>query len=202
MKKRFLKSLKAQLPFSFAAIALITTTMIGAVLYFIIWNYYTGLETGYLNSNITGMANNLTRIAENSDIDIEDSLSDYQGVFQNQVRITAFLIKSRVKILDRNYEVISDSGSPSRSWNITIPRLLSEDGQSGDSEHEEEDSWTLPDQPAKAPANSSDDGSDKASSFSLEPGDGQQSGCESSLPYSFQANPILFGYQLEKGCSL
>ena len=88
--KRKLNSLRTQLPLSYASIALITTTLIGAVLLFIIWNYYHGLEEKYLNSNLHGTANSLTRIVEENDINDPKLLKDYSDVFQNQANITAF----------------------------------------------------------------------------------------------------------------
>ena len=208
MKKRFFDSLKAQLPLSFATITLVTTTMIGVVLYFIIWNYYTNLEARYLNSNVEGIANNLTRIAENSDINVENSLTDFQDVFKNQAKVTAFLIQSRIKIMDSDYQVITDSGSPSESWSITMPaRRRDENDQpqnndqtpeNGQSPNDGLDDGSSVPSEASSEDNSStsEENQDSSSSFSLEPSDGQQGGNENPHPYSFQANPNMFGFQL------
>lgn len=177
-KTRFLGSLRTQLPVSYASIALITTTLIGAVLLFIIWNYYHGLEEKYLNSNLHGTANNLTRIVEENDITDPESLIEYSDVFQNQANVTAFLIQSRMRVLDIERNVIADSGSPSKSWNITIPRPNSNNGQ----------------QPSQTGANG-----DERPSFSLEKSEGQSSQDSESNPppYSIQANPNMFGFLLE-----
>jgi signal transduction histidine kinase len=177
-KTRFLTSLRTQLPVSYASIALITTTLIGAVLLFIIWNYYHGLEEKYLNSNLHGTANSLARIIETNDITDPESLLRYSDVFQNQTNVTAFLIQSRMRVLDINRNVIADSGSPSRSWNITIPRPNSSGGQ----------------QPAKTEPTG-----DERPSFSLEKSEDQSSRNSDSNPppYSIQANPNMFGFLLE-----
>jgi signal transduction histidine kinase len=177
-KTRFLGSLRTQLPVSYAGIALITTTLIGLVLIFIIWNYYHGLEEKYLNSNLHGTANSLTRIVEENDITSPEALKEYSGVFQNQSNITAFLTQSRMRVLDIEGNVIADSGSPSQSWNITIPKPNSNDDQ-------------------QRSENSTNN--DERPSFSLERSE-EQSGQDSEgnpPPYSIQANPNMFGFLLE-----
>ncbi|NPV39781.1 MAG: HAMP domain-containing histidine kinase [Anaerolineae bacterium] len=173
---RQFKSLRAQLPISFAAIALLTTTLIGAVLLAIIWNYYGGLEKQYLESNVRGTANSLSRIAENSGIQAGDSLSDFTDVIQNQSRVAAFLVQCRVRVLDTNNMVIYDTGSPSQSWNITVPK---------------------PKEKSQQPPPLSEENVTEQPAFSIEPSENKppQQG-ENPPAYSFQANPIMFGYLL------
>lgn len=186
-KVRLFRSLRTQLPLSYIGIALLTTSMIGVVMLFTIGNYYSDLEKQYLDANIHGTANNLSRIAESFEIEQTDSLADFSDVFQNQVKVTAFLIQSRVRIMDTEGNVIADSGSPSRSWNITMSRPRpSEDQQPPE---QEEDTVSMG-------AESSE--SDPAqSSFSLEPSNDNKPQQNRNLPaYSIQANPNMFGYQL------
>ncbi|NMC29105.1 MAG: HAMP domain-containing histidine kinase [Pelolinea sp.] len=172
--KRKLNSLRTQLPLSYASIALITTTLIGAVLLFIIWNYYHGLEEKYLNSNLHGTANSLTRIVEENDINDPKLLKDYSDVFQNQANITAFLIQSRMRVLDIDGNVVADSGTPSRSWSITIPRPKNDGTQ----------------QPSQTGTTS-----EERPSFSIEKSGQNYEG--NPPPYSIQANPNMFGFLLE-----
>lgn len=189
MKKKIrpFRSLRTQLPLSYIGIALLTTSMIGVVMLFTIGNYYSDLEKQYLNANIHGTVNNLSRIAESFEIGQSDSLADFSDVFQNQVKVTAFLIQSRVRILDTEGNVIADSGSPSRSWNITMSRPKPSDDQQAPS-HEEDIAAT------DAENNESDS---TQSSFSLEPSDENKPSQNGNLPaYSIQANPNMFGYQL------
>lgn len=174
--KDVFQSLRAQLPWSYAGIALITTSMIGVVMLFTIGNYYTGLEKKYLDSNIHGTTDNLTRIAENSELSVNDSLEDYQDVFENQVKVTAFLIQSRVRIMDADRNILADSGSPSKSWNITVQRSRSNNGQ--------------------PPPEPEDNNSTDQSSFSLEPSDNRPPQNDNPPAYSIQANQNMFGYQL------
>jgi signal transduction histidine kinase len=174
-KLRLFKSLRAQLPISFAGIALLTTTLIGAFLLFIIWNYYSDMEKRFLDSNVHGTANSLSRIAENSDIYSGASLTEYKDVFQNQSKVAAFLVQSRVRILDLENDVITDTGSPSRSWNITVPRPKSDNGQP-------------PPQPEAT--------AEGESAFSIEPSENQRPQGENPQAFSFQANPNIFGYLL------
>jgi len=182
MKKlRLFKSLRAQLPFSFAGIALLTTTLIGVVLLAIIWNYYSGLEKRFLDSNVKGTANSLGRIADNSEIQAGDSLTEFTEVFQNQSKVAAFLVQCRVRILDTENNVIADTGSPSKSWNITVPKPRENDQQP-------------PPQP-----NEDDPGQ---SAFSIEPSENQlPQQDENPSAYSFRANPNMFGYLLMQDTS-
>lgn len=177
-KKRFLTSLRTQLPLSYAGIALITTTLIGAVMFFIVSNYYHGLEEKYLNSNLRGTVNSVMSIVKDSDITESSTLVQYSDVFQNQADITAFLIQSRMRILDIDHNVIADSGSPSDSWNITIPR------PKADEEKEPQQSETT---------------DNDQQSFSLERSDNQprQDSNGNNPPYSIQANPNMFGFLLQ-----
>ena len=168
-KHRLFKSLRAQLPISFAAIALLTTSLIGMVLYITISNYYSNLETRYLDSNVHGAANNISRIAENSEITPDDSLMDYQDVFQNQTKITAFLIQARVRILDVNHNVINDSGSPSKSWNITVPRPQNNGEQPPPPQDESPNNADADRPKATATPSTNSKSTPDPSSFSLEP---------------------------------
>lgn len=185
-KYKFLQYLRTQLPLSYIGIALLTTSMIGLVMLFTIGNYYTSLEEKYLSANVHGTANSITKITENSEITVEDSLLDYSDMFQNQVKVTAFLIQSRVRILDTNDNVIADSGSPSQSWNITMPRPQSSEGQPP---REREDNST------EDTTGSSTTTTDQ-SSFSLEPSNDKPPQNDNQPAYSIQANPNMFGYQL------
>ena len=119
-RHKLFRSLRTQLPLSFGVLALLTTTLIGIVMALTIWKNYNNLENRYLNNNVFGTANSISRIVQKSEISLGDSLLEYQDVFQNQARITAFLIQSRVRILDVNGNAIADSGSPSQSWNIRM----------------------------------------------------------------------------------
>ena len=201
-KRRLFKSLQAQLPISFATIALLTTTLIGFVMYLTISDYYNNLERQYLDSNVRGAANNLSRIAENSEIILGDSLMDYQDVFQNQVKIAAFLVQSRVRVLDNDGNVIADSGSPSQSWNITVARPQNNDKPSSQPE-------ASPDAvPTAIPSSSTETPPDventpDTSSFSLEPSQNNPSRDDNDGPpaFSFQANPNMFGYLLSPDAS-
>ena len=179
--------MRTQLPLSYIGIALLTTSMIGVVMLFTIGNYYSDLEKQYLDSNIHATVNNLSRIAESFEIGQSDSLADFRDVFQNQVKVTAFLIQSRVRILDIEGNVIADSGSPSRSWNITMSRPKPSDDQRASSR---EDDSVLTDA-------ENNDSESAQSSFSLEPSDENKPAQSGNLPaYSIQVNPNMFGYQL------
>jgi signal transduction histidine kinase len=201
---RLFKSLRAQLPFSFAAIALLTTTLIGFVMYLTISNSYTKLERQYLDSNVHSAANNISRIAENSDITQEDSLADYKSLFQNQVKVTAFLIQSRVRILDNQGNIILDSGSPSKSWNITVPRPQNNDNQPPPPQDDKAPGVTpTASSNGTAEVDGNMESTPDTSSFSLEPSqnDAPKDNNDGPPAFSFEANPNMFGYLLSKNAS-
>ena len=199
-RHKLFRSLRTQLPLSFGVLALLTTTLIGIVMALTIWKNYNNLENRYLNNNVFGTANSISRIVQKSEISLGDSLLEYQDVFQNQARITAFLIQSRVRILDVNGNAIADSGSPSQSWNITVPRLQNSDQQSlsGTDQLQGIDPRIIPTEATKAEEPPVTENTPNASSFSLEPSQADNSTNNDNPPpaYSFQANPDIFGFIL------
>ena len=199
-KQKIFRSLQTQLPLSFGILALLTTTLIGIVLALTIWKYYNNLENRYLNDNVFGTANSISRIVQKSEISLGDSLLDYQDVFQNQVRITAFLIQSRVRILDVNGYAVADSGSPSKSWNITVPRSQFSNQQTPSAPDitRSIDPSSMPSEVSNAEETPGTENTTNASSFSLEPSqeDGQTNNDDPPPAYSFQANRDIFGFIL------
>ncbi|REG11673.1 signal transduction histidine kinase [Pelolinea submarina] len=199
-KHRLFRSLQTQLPLSFGILSLLTTTLIGIVMALTIWKYYNNLENRYLNDNLFGTANSISRIVQKSEISLGDSLLDYQDVFQNQARITAFLIQSRVRILDVTGYAVADSGSPSQSWNITVPRsqFSNQQSQSTPDITHSIDPSSMPSEVSTAEEIPGTENSTNASSFSLEPSqeDGPTNNDDPPPAYSFQANPDIFGFIL------
>jgi hypothetical protein len=122
MKKfLFLKTLRFLLPLTYAGIALLATSLLGVVLYLIIGNYYRGLEQSYLDGNAQGLAQSLSSLASREKILGNDNLKENVGLFKNQVNVAAFLMQSRVRILDSEGNVIADSGTPDKAWYIHLP---------------------------------------------------------------------------------
>ena len=199
-KHKLFKSLRTQLPLSFGALALLTTTLIGIVLALRIWKYYNNIENQYLNNNVFGTANSISRIVQKSEISLGDSLVEYQDVFQNQAKITAFLIQSRVRILDVNGYAVADSGSPTQSWNITVPRSHYSDQQSPSAADETHgiDPSSMPTEVADAEEIPETENTTNTSSFSLEPSqeDDPTKNDDPQAAYSFQANLDIFGFIL------
>ena len=120
-KIQFPNTLRIQLPLTYAGIALLATSLIGAVLYLIIGNYYLTLEQKYLDGNARGLAQNLSDLSRREYISGTDGLHVNAEQFNNRVSLAAFLMQSRVRILDAAGNVIAASGKPTKDWNIHLP---------------------------------------------------------------------------------
>lgn len=99
----FGKSIRWQLPLSYAAIALIAALALGSVLIITLRGFYGEREYMHLNNNaraISGMIAQMTAARR----------SDLLG--QSQLDNLAFLAESRVRLLSPEGEVILDTGSP------------------------------------------------------------------------------------------
>ena len=118
----FPKNLRMQLPLTYAGIALLAAVLIGAVLLLVIGNYYQNQENEYLANNARSIAQNIRRSMDHEKIGNEITLPEYQEFFQNQVRSAAFFIQSRIRVLDKDRNVIADSGTPTKAWYIRLPQ--------------------------------------------------------------------------------
>lgn len=116
----FTRNIRFQLPLTYAGIAALAAVLIGAILILVIGNYYHGMELEYLAGNAEGIARNLTGFASRERIGPENTLEKNASFFQVQARATAFLIQSRVQILDQNNVLIADSGTPTQAWYIRL----------------------------------------------------------------------------------
>jgi signal transduction histidine kinase len=108
------------LPLSYAGIAILATTLIGAVMLLMIGNYYRQLEKEYLNTNALGIADSLTQMAKNDDPANPTSSDFYTQLYRDEARVTAFLIQARVQILGSDGTLLADSGRPTKAWYITL----------------------------------------------------------------------------------
>jgi signal transduction histidine kinase len=118
----FPKKIRSQLPLTYAGIVLLAALLIGAILVLVIGQYYQGMEQEYLKVNANGIAMSINGMAAGQKIGADNPLSNYKAALQNQVEASAFLIQSRVRILDQNHSLIADSGTPTQDWTIRLPR--------------------------------------------------------------------------------
>ena len=98
-----LRSIRWQLPISYAGIALLAALALGAVLISILRSYYNGLEQRYLQGNARqiGLAVGQLLQAEAPEFIIRDQVSSW-----------AFMLQARVQLLDMQENLLVDSGSP------------------------------------------------------------------------------------------
>ena len=122
----FPQNIRFQLPLTYAGIAALAAILIGAMMILIIGNYYHAMELEYLAGNADGIARNLTGFASREKIGPENSLQKNAPFFQNQARATAFLIQSRVQILDQANNLVADSGTPTQAWYIRLSEARTE----------------------------------------------------------------------------
>lgn len=97
------KSIRWQLPLSYAAIALITTFALGAVLLTVLRGYYDQRELDYMESNAQTIRSAIAQM-----VDHDTPLP----IIQAQIVSFAFLSQVRIELLDVGGEVIADSGLP------------------------------------------------------------------------------------------
>jgi signal transduction histidine kinase len=98
------KSIRLRLALSFAAIALLATLVLGAVLLAILQNYYANLELNYLRGNAKAISAFVT-----SEMLSDSALHDE---LQSQIENLAFLSQARIQVCRPNGQLLSDSGSP------------------------------------------------------------------------------------------
>lgn len=111
-----LKSLRFQLPLTYAGIALLTALALGAVLILTLREYYLHQERSYLQGNALAMRNAVAQLVE-ADLPPE--------VLKAQIENLSFLALARIRVLDANGTLLIDSGIPNA---IHIASLSSETG--------------------------------------------------------------------------
>lgn len=99
----FPRYIRWQLPLSYAAIALISALLLGAILLTTLQGYYVQREYEYLYSNAETITSTITQMmGENTP----------NAVIQAQIVSFSFLSQVRIRLLNADGEVIADSGVP------------------------------------------------------------------------------------------
>lgn len=99
----FPRSIRRRLSLGYVAIALIVVLALGGVLLTTMRDYYARRETRYLNDNARAVSGIIGQLVAQNLAGDEIKL---------QVQNLSFLTQSRVRLLDNNEKLISDSGSP------------------------------------------------------------------------------------------
>ncbi len=112
-------SIRWRLPLSYAAIALVTTLVLGAMLLTILRGYYLQQELDYLTGNAQDMSVELAHMV---------NLGLPSEVLAAQLKSFSFLSQTRIRLLDKTKKMIVDSGNPqdlsqvaALSINIEVP---------------------------------------------------------------------------------
>lgn len=98
----FFKSIRRQLPFTYAAIALVAALSLGTVLLFTLRGYYSQRELDHLQSNAQAISRPIAFMYSNN-------LTAHE--VEMQLRSLSFLAQSRIRILDANGQPTADSGN-------------------------------------------------------------------------------------------
>ena len=96
------KSLRFRLPLTYAAIALIATLVLGAVLLLTLQQFYRQQELDYLTGNAHVIGERLVPLVQAEDA----------GQLQANLKGLSFLSQARVKVLSPADELLADSGDP------------------------------------------------------------------------------------------
>ncbi|MFN8374542.1 MAG: HAMP domain-containing sensor histidine kinase [Anaerolineae bacterium] len=105
------KSIRWQLPLSYAAIALLSAVVLGTALLFVLRGYYSQREYDYLQGNANAIESVIMKMIE-SDMPI--------AAIQTHLETYAFLAQVRVRYLSMSGEVLADSGIPATRNTLTI----------------------------------------------------------------------------------
>lgn len=97
------KSLRIQLPLSYAGIALLAALVLGAVLLVTLRSYYQSQERTYLFRNGLAMSHAVAQM-------VESGLSG--ETLEAQIKNLSLLTLARIRVLDNNDELLVDSGIP------------------------------------------------------------------------------------------
>lgn len=114
-----LQSIRWQLPLSYAAIALIATLALGAVLLTTLNSHYARLERDALYTRAENVSRNLGRLMSRQVTGQTRERLYAEAV--NQIRSFAFLTDTRMRFYDIDGTQLVDTGSPRGSF-ISIPR--------------------------------------------------------------------------------
>lgn len=97
------RSIRWQLPLSYAAIALVSVLSLGAVLLVILRSYYIQREYEFLEGNASTVSSAVYQM-----LDKDTPL----GIIRAQIASYSFLSQVRIQLIDANGEVLADSGVP------------------------------------------------------------------------------------------
>ncbi|MEQ8674264.1 MAG: HAMP domain-containing sensor histidine kinase [Aggregatilineales bacterium] len=105
------RSIRWQLPLSYAAIALLSTLALGLVLLITLRTYYEQREIGYLDGN-----------AETINTAVRQMIIDNapRPIIESHIASYSFLSQVRIRLLEPDGEVIADSGIPNVRNNVSI----------------------------------------------------------------------------------
>ncbi len=105
-----LRSIRWQLPISYAGIAFLAAVVSGVVLLTALRNHYAGIEHAYLDANAQGFS-----------IWFAETLTDAPDLSDLDTRVTrlGFFWNMRIQVLDQQQNVIIDSGSPAE-WTVAL----------------------------------------------------------------------------------
>ncbi len=108
------RSIRWQLPLSYAAIALLAALALGAVLVSILLGYYAQRELDYLRGNAKAIGQFV----------MESGAWDLSGPeLQAQVQSLAFLEQTRVRLLDKDGRVLADTGHADGARYVSLSSL-------------------------------------------------------------------------------
>jgi signal transduction histidine kinase len=149
-----LHSIRWRLPLSYAGIALLAAIALGGILLLTLQQHYDDLERKYLDTSAAVIAPSAEQLYSD-----RESLTD--DVFQSSANIYSFLVKTRVRLLDVDQQVIADSGTFSQQdlIGLDVRRPPSSEGEPGPEPNPEYETFlsiqgTRPDPSGNPPAES------------------------------------------------
>jgi len=104
-------SIRWRLPASYAVIALVAALSLGSMMLLVLRDYYADQEREYLFGNAMALQPVIEQILQSDRSDVP---------LQDQIRGLAFLSQTQIRLLDRNGNIIADSGVPDANQVVAV----------------------------------------------------------------------------------
>jgi hypothetical protein len=105
------KSIRWQLSFTYAGIALLTTLLLGAIMLAILQGYYADQEIEYLEQNAAAIGQKMAAV---------QSSEKPPEVLEPMLAALAFFSNTQVRLLDSDGDVLLDTGAPQEQTTLAF----------------------------------------------------------------------------------
>ena len=113
-----MKSIRWRLSISYAAIALLATLLLGAILLVVLFNYYIKQEVAHLTSNASTISSFFAYYQEQEELP-QEALQDILESF-------SFISNAQIRLLGEEGQILEDSGPPPDYTTLSLGSISDE----------------------------------------------------------------------------